>query len=82
MDLEVKMALGSPIQYGYRSKLTPHFEKWHSGRKFQIDFSKGTRRKLVDAESCPIATPSINKAIPTARRMLLESWSLKRDTLF
>ncbi|MBU92687.1 MAG: SAM-dependent methyltransferase [Rhodobiaceae bacterium] len=73
MDLEVKMALGSPIQYGYRSKLTPHYEKWHSGRKFQIGFLKsGTRRKLVDVESCPIATPSINKAIPTVRKMLLE----------
>ncbi len=57
----------SPQEYGYRSKLTPHFER-PKGDDFPIGFLHRDRRfGLVDVETCPIATTAINTALPAAR---------------
>lgn len=70
-DVEVESTHGSPREYYYRSKLTPH----HPGRKskeFSIGFLRhGRRNQIVDVPQCPIATEAINEALPIEREKLL-----------
>ena len=56
----------SPETYGYRSKLTPHFEKPRE-TAFPIGFLQYGRRSIIDVPECPIATPAINAALPEER---------------
>lgn len=57
----------SPMQYAYRSKLTPHYERPRNS-DFPIGFVKvGRRTELVDVPYCPIASDAINAALPAAR---------------
>ncbi|MBI2512077.1 MAG: class I SAM-dependent RNA methyltransferase [Opitutae bacterium] len=86
----VSPVIGSPREYGYRSKITPHF---HVGRpddprtpppaETPIGFLKqGTRFDLVDVPACPIATPEINAKLPEVRartRQRLAAGEFKRD---
>lgn len=68
--------VGSPIQYGYRTKLTPHFEggkthrKPHSGKDEPpaIGFNHKGRQVVLDIEQCPIGTPIINEGMKVERR--------------
>ncbi len=65
---EVAPAIGSPRSYGYRSKLTPHFQRPRQGRDLAIGFLQtGRRNHLVDVEQCPIATEKINAVLPEVR---------------
>ena len=78
IEFKINPTIASPKQYGYRSKLTPHFEKPNPSNSFKIGFLKqGTRRSLLDVDQCPIATDSINKELPVARRKLAN----KKNTL-
>lgn len=65
---------GSPKTYGYRSKITPHFERPRAGENdFPIGFlAAGTARRLVDIPACPIATDGINAALPALRKRIRE----------
>lgn len=68
----VEAAIRSPRPYGYRSKLTPHFQKPRRGRELKIGFLQvGRRSRLVDVEQCPIATEKINAALPEVRKTVL-----------
>ncbi|MCZ6675222.1 MAG: class I SAM-dependent RNA methyltransferase [Verrucomicrobia bacterium] len=70
----VQPAIGSPQPYGYRSKLTPHFQKPREGRDFRIGFLEaGRRNRLVDVEQCPIATKGINEALPKTRQTVFDN---------
>jgi tRNA/tmRNA/rRNA uracil-C5-methylase (TrmA/RlmC/RlmD family) len=71
----VSPVISSPREYGYRSKITPHF---HLGGKRDgepvapelapIGFLKqGSRFDLVDVPACPIATPEINAKLTEVR---------------
>ena len=61
----------SPRQYGYRSKLTPHWDKPRAdGVPGAVGFLQFGKRQLVDVPQCPIATEAINKALPEAREEL------------
>ena len=61
----------SPKPFGYRSKLTPHYQGGRQGEDLTIGFLKnGSRRALVDVSQCPIATDEINQALPVAREEL------------
>ncbi|KAJ9102529.1 hypothetical protein QFC21_002930 [Naganishia friedmannii] len=110
---DVKETIPSPSQYGYRTKITPHFdlpkqlqpkrrapknpvppkseeamiaegaafsaaEAMYNGENsivgqvkeefdVPIGFEEKCRSRLLDIEECPIATPAINKAMPSAR---------------
>lgn len=111
---DVKETIPSPSQYGYRTKITPHFDlpkalqTKRRGKKTEaprtadatskndtqaqqsaaeamfngeestvgevsqefdvpIGFEEKCRSRLLDIEECPIATPAINQAIPSAR---------------
>jgi len=60
----------SPKEIGYRSKLTPHYEK-PRGEEMPIGFiMNGRRNTLVDVAHCPIASDSINNALPSERERI------------
>ncbi len=71
IDFPVSPTHRSPAEYGYRSKLTPHYER-PRGSEMPIGFiMQGRRNTLVDVPYCPIASKSINEALPEARADLL-----------
>ncbi|MBC2596093.1 class I SAM-dependent RNA methyltransferase [Ruficoccus amylovorans] len=73
---------GSPREYHYRSKLTPHYPKPFKPkpgeaatpkREMPIGFlHQGQRNRIVDVPACPIATEAINEALPTERKRIRE----------
>lgn len=67
----------SPLQYGYRTKLTPHFDrprKDEDGRNLPmpIGFTVKGRRSIMDIEECPIGTTSLNAAFQRIRQDTLD----------
>lgn len=68
IDHPVLPVITSPQQYGYRSKITPHFHRPKGGEVSEIGFLRvGTRNAMVDVEYCPIAMPPLNEALTKAR---------------
>lgn len=73
--------IGSPLQYGYRTKLTPHFDG-PPGARFQrrhgnkavweslppIGFMLKGTRKTMDIEDCPIGTQAVRKGMKSERQ--------------
>jgi tRNA/tmRNA/rRNA uracil-C5-methylase (TrmA/RlmC/RlmD family) len=58
----------SPQQYGYRSKITPHFHKPKGGEIGAIGFLRaGTRNAMIDVPFCPIAMPELNERLAIVR---------------
>ncbi len=65
---EVLPVIPSPIEWAYRSKITPHFQKPKDGKIESIGFLKaGVRSQLIDVKQCPIASDAINQALPRVR---------------
>jgi len=68
VETTVSAAIPSPKQWGYRSKITPHFKRPRDGKIGDIGFLlAGQRSKLVDVQQCPIAMDEINEAMPRIR---------------
>jgi 23S rRNA (uracil1939-C5)-methyltransferase/tRNA (uracil-5-)-methyltransferase len=68
IDLEVEPVEPSPKTYGYRSKLTPHYERARASERRKVGFLRhGSRKVLIDVPQCPIATEAINNSLPAAR---------------
>ncbi|KAF8467507.1 S-adenosyl-L-methionine-dependent methyltransferase [Russula ochroleuca] len=77
----IQSTIPSPLQYGYRTKITPHFEP--PPKKLQkeaptpseeekpywlkIGFNQIGKRVVMDIEECPIATPVLNEAYEPMR---------------
>ena len=85
---EVDETVSSPLQYGYRTKLTPHFDGPQGGRRaarrgetprFEevppIGFMRKGTRKTMDIEECPIATEALNRGIIRERKVVAENLS-------
>lgn len=71
VTVPVNPVIPSPKPFGYRSKLTPHYQGGRRGEDLSIGFLRnGSRRALVDVTHCPIATDAINQALPMAREEL------------
>ena len=77
---EIGDTIGSPLQYGYRTKLTPHFDGPPSGRKDRrngvkpswpsvppIGFMLKGTRKTMDIEDCPIGTDAVRAGMKRER---------------
>ena len=87
VEFPVTPVIGSPREFGYRSKITPHFrarsKEQAAGEPVPIGFLKqGTRFDLVDVPHCDIATPEINAKLPGIRaktRQRLAAGEYKRD---
>jgi 23S rRNA (uracil1939-C5)-methyltransferase/tRNA (uracil-5-)-methyltransferase len=74
LKAEVAPVIGSPRQFGYRSKITPHFNAPHEGRELAIGFLRqGSRFDIVDVPRCEIATEAINA------RLTLERAAIRRQ---
>jgi tRNA (uracil-5-)-methyltransferase len=77
--------MGSPLEYGYRTKLTPHFDgppgQRRAGRKGEkakfdevppIGFMLKGTRKTIDIEECPIATDAVQMGLRRERKRVAE----------
>ena len=79
LSVPVDPVIPSPQPFGYRSKLTPHFQGGRQGKELTIGFLRqGSRKALVDVAQCPIATDAINQALPAAREELQKAPKKKR----
>ncbi len=71
VEYPVNAVIGSPREYGYRSKITPHFARpkdADNGQVGAIGFLRsGTRSQIVDVPRCEIATDAVNAALETVR---------------
>lgn len=69
LDFPVAPVIGSPREFGYRSKITPHFERaLPEHPDFPIGFLRqGRRHALVDVPRCEIATAAINEQLASVR---------------
>ena len=87
VDFMVSPVAASPRDYGYRSKITPHFDPDSNGAVQEIGFLRAGRRKeIVDVPQCLIATDAINAVLESERAAIrARQWKrgatlLLRDT--
>ncbi len=69
IEFAVAPVVPSPREFGYRSKITPHF---NPPRDVAVPppigfLRQGTRFDIVDVPRCPIATDAINAKLPEVR---------------
>jgi 23S rRNA (uracil1939-C5)-methyltransferase/tRNA (uracil-5-)-methyltransferase len=69
--LDVSPCVGSPREFGYRSKITPHFPRPREGRVppigFLVSLDQGGKRRTLDVEACALATDAINARLTQVR---------------
>ncbi|KAF1956293.1 S-adenosyl-L-methionine-dependent methyltransferase [Byssothecium circinans] len=84
--------IGSPLQYGYRTKLTPHFDGPPEARRSDgrngikrsfkevppIGFMKKGTRFTIDIEDCPIGTDAVRKGNKRERQRVAAELSTYR----
>ena len=74
LSVEVSPVIASPRPFGYRSKITPHFNAPKEGRELAIGFLRqGNRFDIVDVPRCEIATEAINARLADARAEIQRS---------
>ena len=67
VQCEVNDTHPSPVQWNYRTKLTPHFPRPRKDSFLPIGFMRTGSRRLVDVPQCPIATEAINRTLHDLR---------------
>ncbi len=69
IEFPVAPVIASPREFGYRSKITPHFNPPRDPAiPPPIGFlQQGTRFNILDVPRCPIATDAINAKLPEVR---------------
>jgi tRNA (uracil-5-)-methyltransferase len=81
--------IGSPLEYGYRTKLTPHFDGPPDSRRSDgrngikrsfkevppIGFMKKGTRITIDIEDCPIGTDAVRKGNQRERKRVADKLS-------
>lgn len=79
IEFSVSLAKSSKQVYGYRSKITPHYNRPYKNGEQPIGFLKyGRRHDIVDVEQCVIATDVINQALPEMREKAIMEGGKKR----
>jgi len=64
----VEPVIGSPQQYHYRSKITPHFNPPRDGTITDIGFlANSSRYRVIDVPQCQIAMLELNARLTTLR---------------
>jgi tRNA (uracil-5-)-methyltransferase len=79
----IQDTIGSPLQYGYRTKLTPHFDGPPGFRPSKrkavkvsfescpdIGFMQKGKRKVLDIEDCPIGTSAVRLGMGRERERM------------
>ncbi|KAJ5558700.1 (Uracil-5)-methyltransferase [Penicillium sp. DV-2018c] len=77
----VEPTFASPKQYGYRTKLTPHFEINLKGPKGvprapqvpPIGYTYKNQRKEIDIEDCPLGTDIVRRGLKSERKRVAEN---------
>lgn len=80
---ELTPTMGSPLQYGYRTKLTPHFQgptrsQMKSGGLTEVPavgFNMKSRNKVLDIEACPIGTDILQDGLRRERAKVVKQLS-------
>ncbi len=74
IEFPVAPVIASPREFGYRSKITPHFNPPRDPSVApSIGFLRqGTRFDIVDVPRCDIATDAINEKLPAVRARVHE----------
>lgn len=86
---EIHDTIGSPLQYGYRTKLTPHFDGPPGYRPSKrgknpatpfpscpdIGFMQKGRRKVLDIEDCPIGTEAVRLGNARERKRMQDEYT-------
>lgn len=68
VHVPVNAVVGSPVLWGYRSKITPHFgQAPTAGKPLQLGFKMNESMRVVDVPRCPIATDAINETYAALR---------------
>jgi tRNA/tmRNA/rRNA uracil-C5-methylase (TrmA/RlmC/RlmD family) len=76
IEFDVEDVIASPQLFGYRSKITPHFEAPTNGSIGDIGFLEaGSRFRIVDVPRCEIAMPELNEALTVRRADVLANAS-------
>jgi tRNA (uracil-5-)-methyltransferase len=81
IETDVSPTLGTEHVFGYRSKLTPHYQAPAKRRRGgptvegdkniqAIGFQRQTSRSIIDVTTCPIATLAVNEKYEQARTEL------------
>ncbi len=79
IEFSVSLAKSSKQVYGYRSKITPHYNRPDKNGEQPIGFLKyGRRHDIIDVEQCVIATDAINQALPEMRKKAIMEGGKKR----
>ena len=85
---EVEPTMGSPLRYGYRTKLTPHFDGPKRVRGQQkptlqeppvIGYNVKGKRQVMDIESCPIGTDILQQGLSIERAHVQKNFSQYRN---
>jgi tRNA/tmRNA/rRNA uracil-C5-methylase (TrmA/RlmC/RlmD family) len=64
----VESVIPSPVQFAYRSKITPHFAQPRDGTITDIGFlANSSRYRIIDVPRCEIAMPELNDRLTTLR---------------
>ena len=79
----IEDTFGSPLQYGYRTKLTPHFDAPPGPRREKksfaqvppIGFMEKGRKITLDIEDCPIGTDAVRMGMKKERVRVAEELS-------
>lgn len=79
----IRDTMGSPLQYGYRTKLTPHFPMPSRIRRASADgvdseippigFMLKGRRTVIDIEDCPLGTDIVRLGMKSERKRVAEN---------
>jgi tRNA (uracil-5-)-methyltransferase len=80
--------IGSPLQYGYRTKLTPHFDgppqakrRPKGGDRVGFDavppigYTLKGRRHVFDVEDCPIGTDAVREGMKSERKRIADTFA-------
>lgn len=81
IQFPVSLAKSSKQVFGYRSKITPHYNRPNKNGDQPIGFLKyGRRHDIVDVKQCVIATDAINESLPEMReKAVLEGGKKRRQ---
>jgi len=66
-ELSVNEVIGTEHTYGYRSKITPHYNSPRTPAELKVGFQQRGTRIVIDVDRCVIATDPINTEYTKAR---------------
>lgn len=79
-EFVVEDTRGGDLGYGYRSKLTPHYDAPKQGQVGPIGFNNA-RYRIIDVERCAITTEAINRRLESLRVEVRDKVKRTADTV-